>query len=145
MWHLPYDHWSIATIAVCAVSLGIAASGRLPHGMRLALVLLVAAALRIDASWQWSLHAWDERFHALVAKRMLDDPLKPALYPADHADADSSQWETAHVWLHKPPLALWSIAASYALFGVNELALRVPSIVWGVAAVGLTYLIGSSR
>ena len=144
MWHLPYDHWSIATIAVCAVSLGIAASGRLPHGLRLALVLLVAAALRIDASWQWSLHAWDERFHALVAKRMLDDPLKPALYPADHADADSSQWETAHVWLHKPPLALWSIAASYALFGVNELALRVPSIVWGVAAVGLTYLIGSS-
>jgi 4-amino-4-deoxy-L-arabinose transferase len=143
MWKVPYDPWSVAAIAVSAAAFAAAASGRRPYPVRVALVLLAAAVLRIDAAWQWSLYPWDERFHALVAKHMLASPLTPVLYPTGHLDANSSFWLTAHVWLHKPPFAMWAIAASYALFGVNELALRLPSVVVSVAGVGLSYRIGA--
>jgi len=43
------------------------------------------------------LHEWDERYHALVAKNMIDDPFKPTLYknpvlPFDYKDFDVSNW-----------------------------------------------------
>ncbi|MEA2711311.1 MAG: hypothetical protein QOF78_3912, partial [Phycisphaerales bacterium] len=47
-----------------------------------------------------------------------------------------------HVWLHKPIVPLWQMAASMALFGVNTLALRLPSVLLATAAVWLTYAIG---
>lgn len=142
MWSSPYDSWSLATLVVVGAALLISSRKRSSPAARLALVLLAATLLRVDASTQWSLHAWDERFHALVAKRLLDTPLSPTLYPFGHIDADSSNWQTAQVWLHKPPLAMWLIAASYSFLGINELALRLPGIIIGVASVWVTYRIG---
>src|SRR5262249_43084606 len=44
--------------------------------------------------------------------------------------------------LHKPPLALWLMALSMKLFGVNELAARLPSVVLSTAGVYLTFCTG---
>ena len=63
------------------------------------------------------LHPWDERFHAVVAKRMLDDPFTPRLYPDTVVAADYGEWDRAHVWLHKQPLFMWCMSLSMAVFG----------------------------
>jgi hypothetical protein len=51
-------------------------------------------------------------------------------------------WITPHLnfvkYFEKPPLVYWGTAASFAAFGVSELAARVPSLVSGVATVALT-------
>src|SRR5687768_10774111 len=47
-----------------------------------------------------------------------------------------------HVWLHKPVVPLWQMAASMKIFGVNTLALRLPSALLATAAAWLTYAIG---
>lgn len=85
---------------------------------------------------------WDESFHALVAKNLLKHPLKPTLIEVPYLPYDYKNWGENHIWLHKPILPLWQIALSYAVGGVNTLALRLPSAFLSTGAVGLTYLIG---
>ncbi|MGC8669430.1 MAG: glycosyltransferase family 39 protein [Chthonomonadales bacterium] len=46
-------------------------------------------------------------------------------------------------WFDKPPLALWLAAASFAVFGVNELAARLPVAIAASALVLLTYGFGA--
>jgi 4-amino-4-deoxy-L-arabinose transferase-like glycosyltransferase len=88
------------------------------------------------------LHYFDESFHAIVARNLLKHPLKPTLIDAPYLAYDPTHWGENHVWLHKPILPLWSIAASFAVLGVNTLALRLPSALLATASVGLTFLIG---
>ena len=88
------------------------------------------------------LHYFDESFHAIVARNLLKHPLKPTLIDAPYLPYDATHWGDNHVWLHKPILPLWTIAASYALLGVNTTALRLPSALLGTGAVALTFLIG---
>lgn len=73
------------------------------------------------------LFAWDEQFHAVVAKSMLNNPFKPILFEEKY-HLGYQYWSANHIWLHKQPLFLWQIATSYKIFGVNLLALRLPSI-----------------
>lgn len=73
------------------------------------------------------LNQWDEQFHALVAKNMMKNPLKPYLLGSQF-EYDFKSWDKNHIWLHKQPLFLWQIAASFKLFGINLFALRLPSI-----------------
>ena len=94
------------------------------------------------ASWQYSLHQWDERFHALVAKNLISDPLKPTLYRSPAVSYDYRDWTSNHVWLHKPPVALWLMAGSMRVFGINEIAMRLRSLLLSTGAVLLTFLIG---
>ena len=110
--------------------------------LRLSLIVLAALVIRMDASWQYSLHEWDERFHALVAKNLIADPLKPTLYRSPAVAYDYRDWTSNHVWLHKPPVALWLMAGSMRVFGVNEIAMRLPSMLLATGAVLLTFLIG---
>ncbi len=77
------------------------------------------------------LNLWDERFHALVAKNLMNHPLMPTLYDNPVVNMAYDRWDRYHIWLHKEPLFLWQIALSYKLFGVNEFALRLPSAVMG--------------
>lgn len=105
------------------------------------LVLLGALALRIWVIQDPDLHPWDERFHALVGLHMADDPLKPTLHPDPAMPYDYWEWTNNHVWLHKPPMALWSIGASTAVFGNAVWAVRVPSVVYGWLTVLLTGLL----
>lgn len=44
---------------------------------------------------------------------------------------------------HKPVLTYWFMMLSYTLFGVTEFAARLPSAIYGLGTVSLTYFIGS--
>ena len=138
---MPYDPVSLAVAALAGLLL-LAAATLSNLNLRLSLIILAALIIRVDTSWQYSLNPWDERFHALVAKNLIADPLKPTLYRSPAVAFDYRDWTSNHVWLHKPPVALWLMAGSMRVFGVNELAMRLPSLLLSTGAVLLTFLIG---
>jgi 4-amino-4-deoxy-L-arabinose transferase-like glycosyltransferase len=114
------------------------------HAHRRILCLLFAAAFLIRFLFARAdpfLHNWDERFHALVARNLMHDPLKPMLIANPVAAYDFRDWKANHVWLHKQPLFLWQIALSLKAFGVSELSLRLPSVLMGSLLVLLTFRI----
>jgi 4-amino-4-deoxy-L-arabinose transferase len=88
------------------------------------------------------LQPWDERYHALVARNMMAQPLVPQLYADPALDYDYRDWTFNRYWLHKPPLALWTIAGSMQLFGVNLLALRLPSLLFSTALIAIMFGMG---
>jgi len=137
---LPFDAASLASATLALVCAFAVATDRLRPTWAVGLVLGAAFIIRADAAAQFSLHAWDERFHAVVAKHLMQHPLRPTLFPIGHPEV-ASDWMHADVWLHKPPLAMWMMAASMSLAGVNELAMRAPSVLLGTIAVWLTYRI----
>jgi 4-amino-4-deoxy-L-arabinose transferase len=77
-----------------------------------------------------------------VAKNLIDQPLVPRLYADPALPYDYRDWTGNHVWLHKPPLSLWMQAASMKMFGVAEIPMRLPSIVFSTIAVLVTFGIG---
>ncbi len=85
---------------------------------------------------------WDEQYHALVAKHMIDNPFEPTLYSNPIFEYDYRYWTGNHIWLHKQPLFLWQIAISLKLFGMNALAVRIPSIIMHAVATIMVYRIG---
>lgn len=136
--------YGILTVIVCSVGYYFSwKSAYKRNNYKVALLLLVICglALRIYTATDFFLHEWDERFHALVAKNMLKHPLKPTLYDNPVLPYDYKDWGHNYVWLHKPPLTLWIMALSLKLFGINEIALRIPSIIFSTAGIFLTYKI----
>ena len=107
------------------------------------LMILSALCLYLYVSADLFLHHWDERYHALVAKNLLSHPLIPTLYDNPVLPYDFRDWQANHIWLHKQPLALWGMAGSMWLFGANELAMRLPSIVMASLGVYLVFSVGS--
>lgn len=87
------------------------------------------------------LHKWDERFHALVAKHLIQHPLKPTLYENQILDPENTDWRRSHIWLHKQPMPLWIIACSLKVFGISDFAVRIPSLLLSMLSILLTYLI----
>jgi len=117
---------------------------RRKHDKSAVLLLAMAGlALRLFTASDLYLHEWDERYHALVAKNMIDHPLVPTLYDDPAMPYDYRDWWANHIWMHKQPLPLWSMAGSMALFGVNEIALRLPSILLTTIGIWLIFVIGS--
>lgn len=110
--------------------------------LSLACLLLAGLIVRGYAASERTLHEWDERYHAVVAKHLAVHPLTPTLYDDPALPFDYRNWMGNHVWLHKPPMALWLMAASLRLFGPDELALRFPSVALSTFGVLLTFLIG---
>lgn len=113
---------------------------------KLSLCLLFLGALILGyfiASLDPFLILWDEQYHALVAKNMMEHPFKPMLYANPVLGYDYRDWPNNYVWLHKPPLFLWQIALSLKLFGVNTLSVRIPSIVMHAVIPLFIYRIGS--
>jgi 4-amino-4-deoxy-L-arabinose transferase len=89
------------------------------------------------------LNVWDERFHALVAKNLMHHPLMPTLYDEPIVNmVYNDNWARYHIWLHKQPLFMWQIALSFKLFGVNEFALRLPSVLLSTLMVFAGYRSG---
>lgn len=109
----------------------------------LLLVVFGGIVLRVFCSSDFYLHDWDEKFHALVAKNLLDNPLKPTLYANPLLEYDFKNWSGNHIWVHKQPLPLWTIAGSLALFGFNEFAVRLPSIILSSIAIVLVFKIAT--
>ncbi len=134
-------------VALAAAALLLAAAWRLHRrGRSVAAAVAITGAglvLRLYAGSDLFLHAWDERFHALVAKHLAEHPLRPTLYEHPVLPYDYRDWRANHVWLHKPPLALWLMAAAIRLLGTGELAMRLPSLALSTLAVFLTYAIGA--
>lgn len=113
------------------------------YNFSLLLIILLGITLRVYTSSDNYLHKWDERYHALVAKNMMQEPFTPKLYKNPVLSYDYTNWTGNHIWVHKQPFPLWSIALSFKIFGVNELALRIPSIVLTSIAIFLTFYIAS--
>ncbi len=107
------------------------------------LLMLGGLILRAYTSADLFLHPWDERYHALVAKNLIQHPLRPTLYDNPILQYNYKNWAGNHIWLHKQPLPLWTMAASMWLFGTNEIALRLPSVVLSTIGIWLTFSIGS--
>ena len=128
--------------AVLAYALALAAWRQGRPGLAAVLVVAGGLGLRLYASCDDYLHAWDERYHALVARNLLAHPLRPTLYDQPLLPDDYRNWLESGVWLHKPPLVLWLMALAMAGLGVGELTLRVPSLVLSAAATYATYRIG---
>ncbi len=113
------------------------------HNFYLFLIIILAIVLRYFAIvTDPFLHPWDERFHALVARNMVDFPLKPMLRLNPATDNyDPFLWCCNHIWVHKQPLFMWQMALSIQVFGINEIAIRVPSMLMGVILVLIIYRI----
>jgi 4-amino-4-deoxy-L-arabinose transferase-like glycosyltransferase len=112
---------------------------------RISLGLLFLGAVGLGvfiANLDHFLILWDEQYHALVAKNLSFNPFKPTLYSNPLLAYDYKNWTGNHIWLHKQPLFLWQMALSLKLFGFNEFAVRIPSIILHAVAVMFTYRIG---
>ncbi|MGB0404349.1 MAG: ArnT family glycosyltransferase [Salibacteraceae bacterium] len=110
-----------------------------------ALISLVfgGLGLRLFSALDPFLHNWDERYHALVAKNLMNHPLVPTLYDTPLLNHDLS-WVGSHVWLHKQPLTLWLISGSYSIFGIGDFQTRIPSIILSTFSIYLVYSIGKT-
>ncbi len=113
---------------------------------RISLLLLFAGTLLFGifmAVLNPYLNYWDEQFHALVAKNMMQHPFTPMLYKNPAVTFSHEIWVGNHIWLHKQPLFLWFMSISMQIFGVNAFAVRFPSVIVHALMVFLLYRIGS--
>ena len=112
-------------------------------GPAIFLLTLAALGLRVFMAhldpYLWD---WDERYHALVAKNFLHHPLIPTLYDHPVLNYDFKDWTRDYIWMHKQPLAMWQMALSFYLFGVNQFTARFPMIAEGTLMVLIIYRIG---
>lgn len=137
------DYWRSIPF-LCSILLLVFAIYRSRHQKDSSLIYLIVFSgliLRITISCDPFLHDWDERFHALVAKNLMNHPFVPTLYDSPLLRYDPSSWVGSHIWLHKQPLPLWLMSTSLTVFGVNEFAVRIPSIILGALSIWLTYQI----
>lgn len=95
------------------------------------LVLVILFALL--APLPFGLTDLDEGFYASVAREMLT----------------SGDWLTPTLgggpWFEKPPLLYWCMALCLQVFGVNEFALRLPSVLAYLAIIGMLIVWGEKR
>lgn len=138
--------FGIITICFCGLVFWLAYKKTQSHQFFVSIVLLIIGGLilRLFVSADFFLHPWDERFHALVAKNLINHPLSPTLYDNPILPFDYKNWSENHIWVHKQPLPLWSISFSLWTFGINEIALRLPSILLTTIGILLTFQIGKN-
>ena len=92
-------------------------------------VAVIAALVILPELGTQSLANWDEAIYGVVSRESLERPGLTLYYGG-------------RPWFEKPPFAFWLMAASSSLFGLTEFALRLPSALFGIAAVVLQYLAG---
>jgi 4-amino-4-deoxy-L-arabinose transferase-like glycosyltransferase len=110
-----------------------------------ALVLLVAGAFSLRLLMivtEPFINLWDEQFHALVARNMMNHLLHPVLYNTPVLPYDYRDWGANYTWLHKPPLFMWQMALSMKVFGIHPFAVRLPSAILSALCVPALYRIG---
>lgn len=106
------------------------------------LLFIVGLIIRwIMAASDPFLHPWDERFHALVARNMMEHPFQPMLLVNPILPYDYTHWWSNNIWVHKQPLFMWQMAMSMKIFGISELAFRIPSIIMGSFMILLAHRI----
>lgn len=106
-------------------------------------ILIASFSLVLRNLGHSKIHFWDEGFHAIVARNLTKHPFKFTLYDQPWLEYDYKNWGGNHIWLHKPPVAMWKICLSHFIFGINAFALRLPSAISLVLAAWLTFRIAS--
>ena len=106
-------------------------------------ILIASGALVLRNVGHSGITYWDEGFHAVVARNLTKHPLKFTLYDQPWLPYDYKGWGENHIWLHKPPVAMWTIWVSHLIFGINTFALRLPSAISLVVTAWLTYRIAA--
>lgn len=113
------------------------------HRIILFCILIVSFSLVLRNLGHSKITYWDEGFHAIVARNLTKHPLKFTLYDQPWLDYDYKNWGGNHIWLHKPPVAMWQICISHFILGINAFALRLPSAISLVLSAWLTFRIAS--
>ena len=135
-----------AWLALGGVLFSLSIWFHLTERSKLALLFLTFAAFAIfifGAILDPFLNLWDERVHALVAKNSMDNFLEPKFFIHPYvSECNYINWTSAHIWLHKQPLFIWQMALSMKIFGVNEFAVRLPSVIMATLSVPIGYRIG---
>ena len=106
-------------------------------------ILIASFVLVLRNLGHSKIHYWDEGYHAIVARNLTKHPLKFTLYDQPWLKYDYKSWGNNHIWLHKPPVAMWQICVSHFIFGINAFALRLPSAISLVLSAWLTFRIAS--
>jgi len=106
-------------------------------------ILIASFSLVLRNLGHSKIHFWDEGFHAIVARNLTKHPFKFTLYDQPWLEYDYKHWGNNHIWLHKPPVAMWKICLSHFIFGINAFALRLPSAISLVLSAWLTFRIAS--
>ena len=106
-------------------------------------ILIASAVLVLRNLGHSGITYWDEGFHAVVARNLTKHPLKFTLYDQPWLPYDYKGWGENHIWLHKPPVAMWTIWLSHLIFGINTFALRLPSAISLVVTTWLTFRIAA--
>ena len=106
----------------------------------LILILIFSIIIRLLFLNRPELQSRDEGVHAVVAKSLLINPLKPVLIANPIPGLENIR-EFPHIFLEKPPLIFWLMAVSYKIFGVNEFAVRFIPAVFGIISILLTYVL----
>ncbi len=106
-------------------------------------ILIASFTLVLRNLGHSKIHYWDEGYHAIVARNLTKHPLKFTLYDQPWLKYDYKSWGNNHIWLHKPPVAMWQICISHFIFGINAFALRLPSAISLILSAWLTYRITS--
>jgi 4-amino-4-deoxy-L-arabinose transferase-like glycosyltransferase len=115
---------------------------RRTSGSLLLVILAASFALKLRHLDHPAIKPLDEVFHAIVARNFLKHPFTPTLVDRPYLSFNPNDWTSNHIWLHKPPLAMWQIAFFDSIVGVTTLSLRLPSAILSTLACWLTYLIG---
>lgn len=136
--------FGIITIVICSLSYFFSWKYYKNENYNISLLFIVLSGFIFFffTASDFFLHVWDERYHALVAKNLLKHPFFPTLYDNPILPYDYKMWVGNHIWLHKQPLPLWLMAGSMKIFGINEIALRLPSIIMSLIGIVLTFKIG---
>ncbi len=98
----------------------------------LSVLVVIMAYMYYPHAGSYALRDWDESIYAQVAKQS--------------ADWFGFQWlgqgtaSPQNFWLEKPPLVIWLVKASQAVFGVTEFAARFWTPLFGAGIMLLTYL-----
>lgn len=105
-----------------------------PYKVSAALLLLLLAGYVVLFKWLGAspMHLWDESSYALNAQEMLERGNPVEVYLLGKPDLYNS----------KPPFAIWCMATSIHVFGLNETGVRFPSAVFALCSVLLLFWIG---
>lgn len=137
-FQLPYIQLFILSLLFLAAALML--FRRDQDTAALTMLFLCALSVRLFMAQQDTyLNLWDERYHALVARNLLEHPLHPTLRDMPVCGYLSTGWTESYTWLHKQPLFLWQMMLSIKLFGATELAVRYPSILMGALMVLMVF------
>jgi 4-amino-4-deoxy-L-arabinose transferase len=136
--------YNFFTIVAAAIVFAYGFKKSAQNQLTLALTLLITGGilLRFNVILDPFLHAWDERYHILVAQNTFGNWLKPTLYKNPIVSYDYTSWVGNHIWVHKQPFPIWMMAAFSWLSPTTEWVYRLPSLLLSTLGIWYTYRIG---